>query len=61
MNKLSVLVVIAIVLSISLVTASSINTPVLSAGPKQSKNYGQCKQDFNGPDKVCKKFHTGSG
>jgi hypothetical protein len=27
-------------------------------GPKDEKNNGQCKQEFN--DNVCKKFHTGS-
>jgi hypothetical protein len=26
-------------------------------GPKDEKNNGQCKQEFN--DNVCKKFHTG--
>jgi hypothetical protein len=26
-------------------------------GPKDEKNNGQCKEEFN--DNVCKKFHTG--
>jgi hypothetical protein len=26
-------------------------------GPKDEKNNGQCKQEFN--ENVCKKFHTG--
>jgi hypothetical protein len=51
MVNLSTLVMIAIALSIGLVGISLITTPVLSAGPQQSNNYGQCKPEFNGPDK----------
>jgi hypothetical protein len=47
----------AIVIGIEQASASTDNEK--QGGPKEQKNNGQCKQNFN--DNVCKKFHTGSG
>ena len=52
---------IAIVAALALVGAAVVSTADVAfgqGGPKD-KPYGQCKHDFPGPDKVCKKFNTG--
>jgi hypothetical protein len=65
MNSKTTLSIFAIVTALTLATAV-VATTIITAnsahaegGPKAEKNNGQCKQDFN--EKVCKKFHTGSG
>jgi hypothetical protein len=62
--------IFAIVTVLTLMVAATANSVVSIAfadppgedgkkgGPKDEKNNGQCKQEFN--DNVCKKFHTGS-
>jgi hypothetical protein len=66
MNSKTTLSIFAIVTALTLATAV-VATTIITAnsafavgGPKGEKNYGQCKHNFSGPDKVCKRFHTGS-
>jgi len=47
---------LGIVLVVSLPLAT-IGNQAFAGGPKDEKNYGQCKKDF--PDKPCRHFHTG--
>jgi hypothetical protein len=47
---------LGIVLVVSLPLAT-IGNQAFAGGPKDEKNYGQCKETFN--DNPCKKFHTG--
>ena len=55
------LVAAAIVSSVPVVPKQAFADPPdedgKKGGPKDEKNNGQCKQEFN--DNVCKKFHTG--
>jgi uncharacterized membrane protein len=67
MSSQTTLRIFAIAAALALVTAIVATTTIIAnsafavGGPKGEKNYGKCKADFSGPDKVCKKFHTGSG
>lgn len=50
------LLALGLVLVVSL-PISMISNQAFAGGPKDEKNFGQCKKDF--PDKPCKNFHTG--
>ena len=50
------LLALALVLVVSL-PISMISNEAFAGGPKDEKNFGQCKKDF--PDKPCRNFHTG--
>jgi hypothetical protein len=60
------LAIFSMVALLTAVTASSIASIAFATqeedgkqgGPKDERNYGDCKGDFN--DKVCKREHTGS-
>ena len=66
MNTKTALAIFSIVALLTAVTASSIASIAFASqeedgkqgGPKDERNYGDCKGDFN--DKVCKREHTGS-
>jgi hypothetical protein len=67
MNTKTALAIFSIVALLTAMTATSIVSIAFASleddgkqgGPKDERNYGDCKGDF--PDKVCKKEHTGSG
>ena len=63
MNSNITLAIFAILSIMTLVGATAtyvvIQADASSGGPKGEKNYGKCKEEFK--EKVCKKFHTGSG
>ena len=50
------LLALGLVLVVSL-PISMISNQAFAGGPKDEKNFGQCKKDF--PDKPCRNFHTG--
>jgi hypothetical protein len=67
MNTKSIFAIATVLTLVVAATASSVVSIAFAdppgedgkkGGPKDEKNNGQCKQEFN--DNVCKKFHTGS-
>jgi hypothetical protein len=60
MNTQTMMAIALLALGLVLVVSlpiSMISNQAFAGGPKDEKNFGQCKQDF--PDKPCKNFHTG--
>ena len=67
MNKTSIFAIATVLTLVIAATASSAVSIAFAdppgedgkkGGPKDEKNYGQCKQEFN--EKPCRNFKTGS-
>jgi hypothetical protein len=67
MNTRSIFAIAAVLTLMVVATASSVVSIVFAdppgedgkkGGPKDERNNGQCKQEFD--DNVCQKFHTGN-